>query len=303
MIATQSVFRRLFQDRPGHQRPPQTLPWALLTPTIVIVGLVSVFPIAYAVSLSLHETRYMETVELIGGENYLTIFGTEEGWLQILRSLVYVVGSLLIAIPLSLGLAHLLNQELRGRRVFRVIILLPWVISQTVAALLWKWIVNPDYGPFGLGDVFGQRIDVLASPELAMGLLILVNVWISYPIATILFLASLQTIPGELKEASQVDGASGFRRFRSITIPLIKPTLFIVTIMLTLMYFNMVTLVYTLTAGGPLQGTEVLSLVAFKESFEFFNLGVGAAYSVVLFGFNIIFGIAYLRLLRSESYD
>ncbi|MFV0428388.1 MAG: carbohydrate ABC transporter permease [Arachnia sp.] len=281
---------------------PVGLSWGLLIPSLTVVALVSVFPIAYAINLSLHETRFMEIGDFVGIEHFVAIFTTPEGLGQITRSMIYVVGSLIIAVPLSLGLASLLNQQVRFRRVFRVMILLPWVISQTVAALLWKWLVNPDYGALGLGETPWGRIDFLAHPTLAMILLIVVNVWISYPLATILCLAALQTIPDELREAAQVDGASNFQRFLRITLPLLKPTLFVVAIQLTLLYFNMVTLVYTLTGGGPLNGTNLLSLAAFKQSFEFFNIGLGAAYSVVLFAFNILFGAAYIRLLRSDTH-
>jgi ABC-type sugar transport system permease subunit len=275
--------------------------WGLLIPSLVIVGVVSIFPIVYAVNLSVHATMYLNIGRFTGIGNYLKLFVHAEGWMQILHSFLYVLVSLAIVIPLSLGLAHLLNQPVRGRAVFRVIILLPWVISQTVAALVWKWLVNPDYGPLGLGDVGGHKLDLLSSPLGAMAVLILVNVWISYPLATILNLAALQTIPAELREAAEVDGAGAFRRFLRVTLPLMRPTLMVVAIMLTLLYFNMVTLVYTLTGGGPLDGTNVLSLEAFKQSFQFFNVGVGAAYSVVLFVFNVVFGAAYIRLLRSDA--
>ena len=282
-------------------RAPIGLSWGLLIPSILIVAIVSVFPILYAINLSVHDTSFMEIEEFVGLDHFVYIFTSPEGLGQIGRSMVYVVGSLVIAVPLSLGLASLLNQPVRYRRVFRVLILMPWVISQTVAALLWKWLVNPDYGPLGLSEVpIIGRVDFLANPVLAMALLIVVNVWISYPLATILCLASLQTIPEELREAAEMDGATPFQRFIRVTLPLMKPTLFVVAIQLTLLYFNMVTLVYTLTGGGPLNGTNLLSLAAFKESFEFFNIGLGAAYSVILFGFNILFGAAYIRLLRSE---
>lgn len=294
------------RTRPGRRgqgvgdRSPVGLSWGLVLPSIAIVAVVSIFPIVYAINLSLHDTTYMQVGEFNDFAHFLRIFTTPEGLGQIGRSFIYVIGSLLIAVPLSLGLANLLNQQVHGRRIFRVLILLPWVVSQTVAALLWKWLVNPDYGPLGLGDLPFGRVDFLADPVLAMVLLIVVNVWISYPLATILCLAALQTIPEELREAAEVDGAGPFRRFMQVTLPLMKPTLFVVAIQLTLLYFNMVTLVYTLTGGGPLDGTNLLSLAAFKQSFEFFNLGLGAAYSVVLFAFNILFGAAYIRLLRSD---
>ena len=299
--APSSARRARRRGRKSANGTPLGLAWGLLLPALIFVGLVSIFPIVYAVNLSLHRTSYLTVGEWNDFAHFGAIFGTAQGWGQIARSMIYVVGSLMITIPLSLGLAHLLNQQVRGRRAFRVMILLPWVISQTVAALTWKWLVNPDYGPLGLGDVAGNRLDFLANPIAAMGLLILVNVWISYPLATILNLAALQTIPSELREAAEVDGAGAFRRFLQVTLPLMKPTLFVVAIMLTLLYFNMVTLVFTLTGGGPLEGTDSLSLRAFTESFKFFNLGLGAAYSVVLFLFNVIFGAAYIRLLRSDN--
>lgn len=288
--------------RRGSVTAPLGLPYALLGPSLVIVALVSIFPIVYAINLSVHETRFTRIGDFSGLENYKQIFGSRQGLASVLRSLVYVGVSLAITIPLGLALASLLNQPVRFRAAFRIVILLPWVISQTVAALLWKWLLNPDYGPFGLDSVAGQRVDLLADPTQAMGALIVVNVWISYPLATILSLAALQTIPKELHEAAEVDGAGKFFRFRHVTLPLMKPTIFVLTIMLTLLYFNMVTLVYTLTGGGPFSGTELLSLSAFKQSFEFFKLGLGAAYSVVLFLFNVVFGIAYVKLIRSESY-
>lgn len=280
---------------------PGGLPYALLAPSLLVVALVSVFPIAYALNLSVHTTRFTRIEEFTGFTHYREIFTTSSGLAATGRSMVYVVASLLITIPLGLGIASLLNQPVRFRAVFRVVILLPWVISQTVAALLWKWLLNPDYGPLGLGSVAGRRVDLLADPLTAMASLIAVNVWISYPLATILSLAALQTIPKELLEAADMDGAGKFRRFMHVVLPLMKPTMFVLSIMLTLLYFNMVTLVYTLTGGGPFSGTSVLSLAAFQQSFEFFNLGLGAAYSVVLFVFNVVFGIAYVRLIRSES--
>ncbi len=275
--------------------------WGLLVPSLLIVGLVSIFPIGNAFYLSLHQTNYMDVGEFAGLANYGQVFGNARAWKVIGQTLVYMMVSLCLVLPLGLGLAHLLNRPVAGRRVFRVMILMPWVISQTVAALTWKWLVNADFGPLGLDNIFGMRVDVLGGVGTAMALLIIVNVWLSYPFATILCLAALQSVPGELHEAASVDGAGAFRRFISVTLPLIKPTIMVVAIMLTLLYFNMVTLVLTLTGGGPHEGTTVIALDAFRQSFEFFHIGLGSAYSVVLFIFNVIFGTAYIRLLRGDQ--
>ncbi|GAA1008009.1 sugar ABC transporter permease [Acrocarpospora pleiomorpha] len=272
-------------------------PVLLYVPALVLVVAVSIVPVGYAVWLSVHVTRALRAGAFNGLEHYGVVLGAG-GLPDIIRTFVYVGGSLLITLPLGVGLAVLLNKPVAYRRAFRVIILLPWVVSQTIAALLWKWLLNPSYGP--LQSILGGH-DVLADPYASMAALILVNVWISYPLATILSLAAMQTVPGQVLEAARVDGCGPIQSFRRIVLPTIKPVLMILIIMLTLLYFNMVTLVYTLTGGGPLSGTQVLSLQAFLQSFQFFKIGLGAAYSVVLFGFNVIFGIAYIRVLRSDN--
>lgn len=283
--------------RPTSRRRRQLNRVSLFAPALLIVTVISIIPIGYAVWLSVHVTRSLRTVGFNGLGHYATVFGGE-GVADIVRTLVYVLGSLAVTMPLGVGLAVLLNKPVRYLRVFRVVILLPWVVSQTIAALVWKWLLNPDYGP--MHSLLGGH-DPLASPWSSMAALIVVNVWISYPLATILSLAALQTVPHEVLEAAQVDGCTPIQAFWRIVLPTIKPTLTILLIMLTLLFFNMVTLVYTLTGGGPFSGTQVLSLQAFLQSFQFFKIGLGAAYSVVLFLFNIVFGIAYVRVLRSSN--
>ncbi|PZF97818.1 sugar ABC transporter permease [Micromonospora endophytica] len=272
-------------------------PVALYVPALVLVALVSVFPIAYALRLSVYRTRALRTVEFVGWDNFVTVLGPD-GWADIARTFVYVLASLVLAVPLGLALAVLLNKQVRFLRVFRVVILLPWVVSQTVAALLWKWLLNGQYGP--LHSLFGGD-GPLSSPWGSMASLIVVNVWLSYPLATILCLAALQTVPAEQVEASRVDGCTPRQSFFLVVVPAIRSTLLILVIMLTLLYFNMVTLVYTLTGGGPFSGTQVLSLNAFLQSFQFFKIGIGAAYSVVLFALNIVFGVAYIRVLKGKN--
>lgn len=116
-----------------------------------------------------------------------------------------------------------------------------------------------------------------------------------------LILAALQTISSELYEAGRVDGATGWKSFTHITLPLIKPTVLVTLIMLSLEYFNMVTLIYVFTGGGPFSATETLSLRAFKEGFEYWNIGMGSAFSVLLFGFNIILSLLYVKALKNKE--
>ncbi|MFO1281864.1 MAG: sugar ABC transporter permease [Burkholderiales bacterium] len=276
------------------------LPAVFLAPAVAIVFLVSIYPVFDALGLSLFKTRYAEKLEFVGLANYVALWKDPAIGAAAKHSLVYAGASLALAIPLSLGLALLLDSKLPMRSAVRTIVILPWVMSQTVVALLWAWILNADFGPvvWAIQQTTGSRPPMLASPLGAMVALVVVNVWASYPQATLLLLAAVQTIPKELHESAHVDGASALQRFRYVTFPQIKPTLAVVLIQLTLLYFNMVTLIFTLTGGGPLASTETLAVRVLKTSFEDWNIGRGAALGLVITVVNFAFSAFYVRALR-----
>jgi len=272
-------------------------------PAIVLVLLVSIYPVFDAIALSMYATKYAEKVRFVGLQNYIELLNDPGVWKAGANSLIYTLGSLFVAIPFSLGVALLLNRPSRFQGALRTVAILPWVISQTITALLWGWLLNADFGPvtYGIDATFGARTAILASPTWAMVALIGINIWSSYPQATLLMLAALQTIPKELYEAAHIDGASAMKSFRHITLPLIKPTLLVVVIQLTLLYFNMVTLVYVFTGGGPLGSTETLALRVLKTSFENWNLGHGAALGLIITLINLAFSLLYIRTLRGPK--
>ncbi len=277
--------------------------YLFMSPAVVLVAAISLYPIAYAAYLSLFRTRYLERLAFVGLGNYQRLYLDSAFWQNLSHSLLYVFGSLLLVLPFGLIVAILLNQPVGGRGLLRALIILPWVISQTIIALLWSWLLNPDFGPaIYLLQQFGSaKLTLLSDVRTALPTLIGVNVWGSYPMATVLLLAALQTIPQELKDAARVDGTSRWQHFVHITFPFVQPTLLVATILLTLLYFNMVTLVLILTGGGPVGATEVLSLRAFKEGFDFWRIGFAASLGMVIFLFNILFSLLYIRLLRQES--
>lgn len=284
------------------RRRRTSLPAVFIAPAVVAVFLVSIYPVFDALVLSLYQTKYAQKLNFVGFANYAALFNDPAIWASARNSLVYTAASLLLVLPLSLGLALLLNNRIPMRAAARTVIILPWVVSQTVVALLWAWILNADFGPFGyvVQGVTGTRPAVLASPLGAMAALIVVNVWASYPQATLLLLAAIQTVPGELYEAARMDGASAWKRLRHVTLPLIKPTLLVVLIQLTLLYFNMVTLIFTLTGGGPLGATDTLAVRVLKISFEDWNLGRGAALGLVITAINFLMSALYVKALRKS---
>ncbi len=288
---------------PRARRGRTSLPVVFIAPAIVAVFLISIYPVFDAALLSLFQTRYAEKLKFIGFDNYVALWNDASIWASAGKSLIYTGGSLLLVVPLSLGLAMLLNTNIPLRSTARTVVILPWVVSQTVVALLWAWLLNADFGPvaFAAQALTGSRPALLASPAGAMAALIVVNVWASYPQATLLLLAAVQTVPAELHEAAHIDGASAWKRFRFVTLPLIRPTLQVVLIQLTLLYFNMVTLVFTLTGGGPLAATDTLALRVLKISFEDWNLGRGAALGLIITAINFIMSALYVKALRQPA--
>ena len=278
--------------------------YGLLLPALAVAALVVFYPIVFAVDLSLHETSFLKKGAFIGLQHYAAFFGSTGGWQALKNSLVLVLGSTALAIPIGMGLALLLHMKIRLKAVFRMVLLLPWVISQVITALLWKWILNIQFGLTRLvTDALGLLpIDFVGEFETAMPTLILVNVWRTFPFAMLLLLAALQTVPRELHEAAEIDGAGAWSRFRHVTLPLIKSTVLVVAIMLSLSYFNHVDLPLILTGGGPLGETRILALAAYEEAFVLNKMGYGSAIAVVVFAVNILLSLVYLRLLRTERH-
>jgi multiple sugar transport system permease protein len=287
----------------GRKRAIAWLPVMFIAPALLIVAAVSIYPIADAVRLSLHSTHYANTVAFVGLQNFIDLIEDSSVRADLLNSAIYTAGSLVLVLPYGLAVALLLNRPMPFKGLLRTLAILPWVFSQTITGLLWAWLLNADLGPvtYFVQQLFNVDFPLLASPNGAMAALIVVNVWASYPLATLLFMAALQTIPQELYEAMRIDGAGPVGLFRYITLPLIRPTLQVIVIQLTLLYVNMVTLIYVMTGGGPVQSTETLGLRVLKMSFENWDIGHGAALGLILTVINFGLSLFYVRALRSPA--
>ncbi|WP_320127623.1 sugar ABC transporter permease [uncultured Sphaerochaeta sp.] len=276
-----------------------------LAPIFILMACITFIPILSAFRTSLHETSYAQVKEFIGLNNFREVLGSTEGLHSILNSILFVIGSLLIVMPFGVIIGTLLNYKVRGIPVYRTMIIIPWVLSQTVTALLFKWILNGNYGPISYLAMLhtGAKLDVFSNGVQSMILVVLANAWNTLPIVEILTLAALQSIPPEIYEAAMVDGVPRIKVYTAITLPMIKPTLITSLVMQSMEYFNMVTLIYILTAGGPLGSTQTLSIAAFRNGFDFWHLGLASAYSVVIFLLNIMFSLFYIRLMSKGRED
>jgi ABC-type sugar transport system permease subunit len=284
-------------------RRPFLFPWALMSPAVLLVVLVTFMPIIQAINLSLHETTYLRQGRFIGFQHYQVFFEDPLSRKNLLNSFVFTFGSLALSLPLALGLALLLKRPFPGCSLFRTVLILPWVVSQLLTALLWRWLDSPAYGPvsYVLGKFAGTQMDILGDPDTAMMGLVMANVWRTFPYAMVLILAALQTVPEELYEAARIDGAGRWNLFRYVTFPMIQSTFLIALIMLSVHYFNLIELPLVLTGGGPVNRTELLGIRVYREAFILFRFGYGSAVAVVMFVANIVVSLAYIRMLRAES--
>lgn len=233
----------------------------------------------------------------IGLANYVELFNSPKFW-QVLRNTVfYTIGYVPPSVILPLLVAILVNQKIRGVIFFRTVYFLPVVTSGVAIALVWGWMYNPSFGVINyiLQELFGiTGPRWLADPRWAMPSLIIIGVWNSLGYHMVIYLAGLQSIPPELSEAVRIDGGGSWHIFRHITLPLITPTMFFVLILSIIGSFQIWTITYMLTQGGPADATLTLSYYIFQQGFEWFHMGYAAALAYVLFA--VVFLVTMIQL-------
>ncbi len=281
----------------------EALPVLLMLPAVLLVVLVTFLPIAQAIILSFHETSYLVQGKFIGLQHYTRQLAKPDIRASLATSLLFTACALTLSLSLAMGMALLLNRAFRGRAVFRTIFVMPWVVSQIITSLLWQWLYSPTIGALAyvLSVIAGRRVDILGDPNTALTGVVLAGVWHTWPWAMVLILAALQTIPHELYEAAKIDGCGHLNLLRYVTFPMIQNTFLIVTIVLSLRYFNMTELPFVLTGGGPVSRTELIGLRVYREAFIRFGFGSASALAVVMFLINILASLLYIRALRAES--
>jgi multiple sugar transport system permease protein len=196
---------------------------------------------------------------------------------------------------------------LRGRSIYRALLLVPWITPPIVAYISWQWMLNDQIGminryliALGLVDEF-DPITWLADPTLALLSVIVVGTWFRFPFMMITVLAALSSIPDELYEAAALDGATALQRFRDITLPLILPVSIIATLLQAIWAFNDFPLTFVLTGGGPANATTPLILMAYREAFQRFNIGYGTSLAVISMLLMLMLGAVYLRLQARQE--
>jgi ABC-type sugar transport system permease subunit len=291
--------------KPARRLRLDPLPYLMVAPALVAIAAFSLLPTLYGLIVSLYRVEFVELLTFVGFRNYAEILSDPKFWASVRVSFTFTGWSVVFTVLFGFGLALLANQNLRFRGMFRTVALLPWVTSYVVTYLIFRWILNADFGL--LNALFVEalgwpRVQWLGDPTLAMLSLITVNVWRAAPHAMVLLLAGLQGIPTELYEAAAIDGASRFRSFFAVTLPLMRTPVMILVVLITIIDFNVVVAMLVLTGGGPGTATETMSLRMYLEAFTYTRMGTASAIAVVIFAINMIFTAVYVRLLRTERY-
>ncbi len=282
-------------------------PYGSVLPALIIIVLFTIYPVFYALRTSVYQyiLTKPKTHPFVGLKNFTDVITDYYFKTALINTAIYTAAAVVGVILFGILVAHLLNSKLRSANALKIIILLPWAIPAVVAGLMWKWILNSDFGIFNgilysLGMI-KSYIPFLADPALAKFSLIMAHIWKEGPLATIFILAGLQLIPNELYEAAKIDGGGGLRLFRFVTLPLLRPILLVVLVYETMTAILTFDIVYVLTGGGPGDSTSLISWFAYAEIFKFLNLGGGIALSIIIALITLLLIILYMRALRTET--
>lgn len=277
----------------------EALPFLL--PALFFYCTFILYPLVNVLHLSLMEWNGFVTTDptFVGFDNYVTIF-TEDPvfWTAARNSMIWMALSLTFPTSIGLGIALMLNQPIFGRNMFRMIFYLPAVLAHIAVATMWRWMYNPYFGvvnyileTLGLEELIQPW---LGASNIALYSVFAASVWISVGMNMVLFLAGLQNVPDDLKDAARVDGAGVLNVFRHVTIPALRPTFIIVIAFTMISSLKVFDLIIGMTNGGPAQSTQVLALWSYSQSFSNHSFGLGNAVSTVLLGLSLLIVVPYL---------
>ncbi|MFO7623659.1 MAG: sugar ABC transporter permease [Anaerolineales bacterium] len=282
-------------------------PYISILPVFLVIVLFAIYPIIHAVRMSFYQYLLTRPGDhpFVGLQNYINVITSYYFKNSITVTAIYAVSAVTGVILFGLGVALLLNSKIKMAGPLKVVILLPWALPAVVSGLMWKWILNADFGILnGLLYTLGlidRYIPFLADPNLAKVSLIMAHIWKEGPLVAIFFLAGLQLIPQELYEAAKIDGGGGWRIFRHVTLPLLRPVFLVIVVYETMTAILTFDTIYVMTGGGPANATALISWFAYAEIFKSLNLGHGVALAIIIAMITLVLILLYLRVLRTEE--
>jgi multiple sugar transport system permease protein len=287
-----------------HDHNPGAFLWLL--PGLFVVGLFTIYPVLYALDLALHRNVLTRPGQhpFIGLRNFTDVINNPALHRSMLATIEFTIWAVVGVAVLGILISLLLNQKFAGARVLQVLILIPWAVPPVMAGILWRWmfagnvgIINSVLYSFGFIDNY---ISFFGNPSSAKVTVLVAQLWKDVPLASILLLAALQTIPEEIYEAADLDGAGSWNKFWYITVPFLKPSLIVILILQTLISFVTFDLIFAMTGGGPADATTFIAWYTYNEIFTNLNLGRGAALAFVIAALTLVVAMGYFYALRDR---
>jgi multiple sugar transport system permease protein len=276
-------------------------PYLLIAPSLLLAAIIILFPLGELAVYATHDvSRFGQLRGFTGLASFAKMFGDPLFQASLLRTLIWTAGVVGGTILISIPVALILNQDFYGRDLARTIIMLPWAISLTMSAVVWRWALDGDFGmanhtlrSLGLTD---ENIYWLATADVAFPVQIGIGILVSIPFTVSVLLGGLSSIPGDLYEAAEIEGATGWQTFRWITLPLIRHFVNIAVVLNIIYVFNSFPIIWVLTQGGPSNSTDILVTYLYKLAFRFGRLDEAAAVSLIMFGLLLAFTLLYTRM-------
>ncbi|GIJ19508.1 carbohydrate ABC transporter permease [Micromonospora lutea] len=301
--------------------------WAMVLPVVIVLAVLIFYPLVRGIWISLtnlteaNQAAEICTRSITGGEvcaenpnkwefigldNYVNVLSGNVGdfWQWTAITLIWTLGCVVFHYGLGLGLAVMLNRPMWGRGLYRVLLVLPWAVPAFVSAFAWKFIFNERFGLANslLTSLGIDPVDWFANQWTSLFTAIVTNIWLGVPFMMVALLGGMQTIPGELYEAAEIDGASAWQRFRNITLPGLRPVSMTVILLGTIWTFNMFPIIFLVTEGQPAGETEILVTGAFRAAFEGIrNYSLASTYGVLILSILLVFSMFYRRALRKQG--
>jgi multiple sugar transport system permease protein len=274
-------------------------PYTFILPVMIVISIILILPIFFAIGISLTDAKLLafSRAQFIGLQNYRE-FVTDSNFKYVLRATsIYVFGGVSLTYIFGLITATILNQKIKGQFIYRALMILPWAIPQVVLVLVFRWMLNPQYGVinFLLSSIriIPRDFAWLSNINFAIIAILLVTLWKQYPLGCLILLAGMKSIPDEQYEAAAVDGANAVQRFIHITIPGLRYVSAVLILLLVIWSFGNFVIIWLMTQGGPANRTSTLTIFTYLNAFKFSKLGYASAIGFVCLTISLVFSIFY----------
>lgn len=287
-------------------RRRHAVPYLLIAPALLLAAVIVLWPLTVIGNISLHDVnRFGQLRGFSGLANFADLWRDPDFIATLWRTLIWTIGvvggTLIVSVPVAL----VLNRDFHGRALARVIIMLPWSVSVTMTAVVWRWALNGESGMLNsalrASGITDSNIVWLSSAATAFPIQIGIGILVSIPFTVTVFLAGLSSVPEDIYEAASMEGASNWQQLRTITLPMLRPFMTLAVVLNVIYVFNSFPIIWVLTQGGPANSTDILVTYLYKLAFRFGQMGQAAGVSIIMFAILLAFTLLYVRLVTKTE--